>query len=192
MLAATINLLINPAFSLMPILVTKHFGGQAVQLGWMNSAWGAGAVLGGLTLSVWGGFRRRIYTTVTGLIGMGAGILVVGLAPPSAFWVAWGGLLLAGFMNPIANGPFFAILQDVVAPEVQGRVFTVIGSLSAAASPLGMAIAGPVADRLGVQVWFMTGGAAALLMGAVMPLIPSIMRLEEHSGPERALSASTP
>ena len=77
MVATVLNLLVNPAFSLMPILVTRHFGGQVVQLGWMSSAWGAGVVLGGLTLSVWGGFRRRIYTSLLGLLGMGAGILVV-------------------------------------------------------------------------------------------------------------------
>ncbi|MCU0500205.1 MAG: MFS transporter, partial [Anaerolineae bacterium] len=78
-MAAVINFLLNPAFSLMPILVTKHFGGQALQLGWIDAMWGLGVVLGGLTLSVWGGFRRRILTTLVGLIGMGIGTLMIGL-----------------------------------------------------------------------------------------------------------------
>ena len=53
------------------------------------------------------------------------------------------GVLLAGLMNPLVNGPFVAIIQYAVPPELQGRVFAVIGSVAGAASPLGMAIAGP-------------------------------------------------
>ena len=182
LIAVFINLLVNPGFSLMPILVTRHFGGDAVQLAWMNSAWGVGVVAGGLTLSVWGGFRRRIHTSLLGLLGMGIGVLTIGFVPPTAFGLGLFGMFLAGFMNPITNGPFFAILQDVVVPEMQGRVFTAIMSISAGASPLGMAIAGPVADRLGVQVWFIAGGIVALVMGLSMAFIPAVMHLEDQDG----------
>ena len=178
--ATVLNLFVNPGFALVPILVTRHFGGDVLQLGWMNAAWGVGVVLGGLTLSVWGGFRRKVVTSLLGMFGMSAGILAVGLAPAAAFWLAWGGMFLAGFMNPIVNGPFFAILQDVVDPEMQGRVFTVIGSLSAAASPLGMAFAGPAADRWGVQLWFILGGTVSLLMGIGLPFVHAVMHLEDH------------
>ena len=181
-MATVINFLFNPAFSLMPILVTKHFGGQAMQLAWIDSAWGIGVVVGGLTLSVWGGFRRRILTTLVGLVGMGLGTLVIGLSPATAFELALAGMLLAGFMNPITNGPTFAVIQSVVAPEMQGRVFTVIGSLTAAMSPLGMAIAGPVADAFGVQVWFVMGGVVCVLMGLSAFFIPAIVHLEDGRG----------
>jgi hypothetical protein len=33
-----INFVLNPAMSLMPLLVTQHFGGGAFQLGWLESA----------------------------------------------------------------------------------------------------------------------------------------------------------
>jgi DHA3 family macrolide efflux protein-like MFS transporter len=70
-------------------------------------------------------------------------------------------------------------LQDVVAPEIQGRVFTVISSVSGMAAPLGMAIAGPVADAFGVQLWFLVGGIASVLMGVSLRMIPAIMHLED-------------
>ncbi|MBN1877074.1 MAG: MFS transporter [Anaerolineae bacterium] len=180
MLVATLlNLTINPAMSLMPILVTKYFGGDVLQLGWLESAWGIGVIGGGVLLSVWGGFHRKIVTSMIGLIGAAVGFIVVGLTPPSLFWMAWVGMLLAGFMNPIINGPFFAILQDAVPSELQGRVFTVTMSIAAAASPLGMAIAGPISDWLGVQVWFLIGGITWLMATLVMGLIPAVMHLEE-------------
>ena len=45
--AMIINFVSVPAFSLMPILVTQHFGGGAIQLGWLESSWGIGVVAGG-------------------------------------------------------------------------------------------------------------------------------------------------
>jgi len=179
LMATLINLLLNPAFSLLPILVQKHFGGEALQLGWMQSAWGIGVILGGLLLSVWGGFKRRIATSLTGVIGMGVGTLMIGMLPSTAFGMASGAMFFVGVTNVLANGPVNAIMQDVVDPNMQGRVFTLVGSMCSAMSPLGMALAGPVADALGVTTWFIIGGVACLLMGAIALMIPSVMNLEE-------------
>ncbi|MBN2389407.1 MAG: MFS transporter [Anaerolineae bacterium] len=181
LMATVLNMMANPGFSLLPILVKTHFAGDALQLGWLNSSWGIGLIAGGLTLSVWGGFRRKIYTSLTGLVGMGLGWSVIGIASPAGFWLACAGMLFAGFMNPITNAPLLAILQSAVAPEIQGRVFTAVGSMAGAASLLGMAIAGPVADRLGVQVWFLAAGVISILMGVTMRSIPAVMRLEDDA-----------
>jgi DHA3 family macrolide efflux protein-like MFS transporter len=182
-MASLINLLVNPAFSLLPIMVTDHFGGGAPQLAWLQSAWGIGMVVGGVALGVWGGLKRRVATGLLALALQGLGITVVGLSPASALVPALGALFFAGFMNPIVNGSLFAVLQAVVPPEMQGRVFTLALSGSAAMSPLGMAIAGPVADALGVQVWFLIGGVATLLMGAGAFFVPAIMRIEDRVVP---------
>lgn len=179
-MASVINLLLTPASSLMPLLVTDHFGGQALELSWLESAWGIGVVVGGLVLGAWGGFRRRILTSLMGLIGVGAGFLLVGLVPPSAFSLAIVGILLAGAMNPISNGPIFSIVQAGVEPGMQGRVFTLLESMATAATPLGMIIAGPVADALGVRVWYVVGGVACVLVGVGGFLVPAIVHLEDH------------
>ena len=188
LMATVLNMTINPGFSLMPILVNKHFLAGALELGWLNSAWGLGVVAGGLTMSVWGGFKRKVDTSIFGLFGMGVGVILVGIAPQHGFWLAWAGMLLAGFMNPMVNAPFMAILQSAVAPEIQGRVFTAVGSLAGLASPLGMAIAGPVADWAGVQVWFLVGGIISLLMGGTMRLIPAVMQLEDEAAQREKLN----
>jgi DHA3 family macrolide efflux protein-like MFS transporter len=57
-------------------------------------------------------------------------------------------LTFSGMTNPIVNGPFGALLQDVVAPELPGRASTVLGSMTALAVPLGLAIGGPLSDWL--------------------------------------------
>lgn len=184
LVSACINLLLTPAFALIPILVTRCFEGGALEVAWLNMSFGVGVVLGGLLLSIWGGFRRKIYTSLVGLVGLGIGALVVGLAPGWLLLMAIIGTGIIGITNPITNGPFFAIMQTVVTPSLQGRVFTVIGSVSGGMAPLGLAIAGPVADRFGVQLWYMVGGLTCLLMAVVILFSPAMMRLEDgHSQP---------
>jgi len=179
LLAMVINFVVNPAFALMPLLVTRHFGGEALQLGTLQSGYGIGMVLGGLLLSTWGGFRRRILTSLCGLVAAGVAIAGVGLAPSDLFVMAIVSMFLAGLMNPLINGPLFAILQSVVTPAMQGRVFTLVGSLATAMMPLSLAVAGPVSDLIGVRVWFILGGTTLALLGAGAFLIPAILRLEE-------------
>jgi len=191
-LAALISFLIVPAFSLVPVLVTRHYGGQALELGWINSAWGIGSLLGGLALSAWGGFRRRIVTSLVGLMGIGAGMLVVGFSPAPGLWLGLSGMFVAGFMMPIANGPFMAAIQTVVAPGMQGRVFTLLGSASSLMAPLSLAIAGPVADAFGVQVWYIVGGVASLVIGAGSFMVRPLMGIEDGARGSTPVSAAQP
>jgi DHA3 family macrolide efflux protein-like MFS transporter len=183
-MATLLNFSVSPAMSLIPILITNHFGGQAAQLGWMNSAWGAGLVVGGLALSAWGGFRRRIVTMLLGIIGLGVGVLLVGLAPATAFPLALGGMFFGAVMNSLCNGSAFALLQKVVVPEMQGRVFTVVMSLCNAVTPLSMAIAGPAADALGVRALYIIAGVSQLAIGLGAFLVPTIMHLEDSPSPQ--------
>lgn len=174
-IAMIINFVIDPGFALLPLLVTRHFGGGALELGWLEAAWGVGMLAGGLLLSVWGGFRRRVYTSLSAMVVGGLAIAIVGLVPSTGFPVAMAALFVAGAMNPLLNGPLFAILQASVAPDMQGRVFTLLGSLAMAMMPLSLAVAGPLTDVVGVRPWYLVGGAIFALVGlasfAVRPLI---------------------
>jgi DHA3 family macrolide efflux protein-like MFS transporter len=137
-------------------------------------------LLGGALLSVWGGFRRRIATAILGLLGIGVSTLFVGLMPATAFWFGVAGLSVVALMIALTNGPVFALLQALVPPEMQARVFTVVQSVSAAMAPLGMAVAGPVADVYGVRVWYIVGGIACALIGAIYRFVPAVTQLEDR------------
>jgi DHA3 family macrolide efflux protein-like MFS transporter len=184
-MATMINFLLNPGGALLPLLVKDHFGGSAWHLGAMESAWSVGIIGGGLLLSAWGGFQRKIVTSMIGLIFMGMGPLMIGLAPGDLFWLAVGGQVVSGLFNPMVNGPLFAVLQERIAPEMQGRVFTLVSSMSGAMSPLGLALAAPVAEAFGVQSWFVIGGAACMLMGIVALMIPAVVGIESMPIPVR-------
>jgi DHA3 family macrolide efflux protein-like MFS transporter len=176
--AAMLNFLLSPAFSLFPLLVKDHFGGGALQLGWANSTFGIGVILGGVVLGAWGGFKRRIDTSLMGVMGIGVGTLIMGLSPGNLFFLALAAMLLTGISQPIANGALGAILQATVEPEYQGRVFTLLGSIAGAMTPIGLAIAGPLSDWLGIQTWFILGGVFCIVMGLLMRTIPAVVNVE--------------
>ncbi|MBN1303538.1 MAG: MFS transporter [Anaerolineales bacterium] len=180
-LAIIVNFLLSPAGALSPILVTRHFGGGAIELGWLESSWGFGVIAGGLLLSVWGGFKKKIITSLLGIIGIGLGILVVGLAPANLFSLAIIGLFISGSMNPIANGPLMALLQTKVRPDMQGRVMALTMSAASAMMPISLMIAGPISDRLGIRVWYWFGGVTCLLIGMAAFFVPAIINIENKN-----------
>jgi len=179
-MATLINFLLTPTSALMPLLVTKHFGLGALEFGLMDSAWGFGVIIGGLVLSAWGGFKRKVVTSMMGITGIGLGIIVVGFTPSNMYWLAIAAMAFTGIMNPITNGPLFALVQSTVKPEMQGRVMALIISAATAMSPLSLMVAGPVSDAIGIRIWFWLGGVLCLFMGVGAFFVPAIMNVESN------------
>jgi MFS transporter, DHA3 family, macrolide efflux protein len=180
-MALVLNFLFSPTGALLPILVTKHFGGGVLQLASLDSAAGIGIVAGGMALGIWGGFRRRILTTLTALIGLSLSFGLMGLLPANAFWIAVGAMFVASAMQVLTNGPIMALLQATVAPEMQGRVFSLVTALASAMAPIGLLVAGPLADALGVRTWYVVAGSVGVLLGVVGFFIPGLMHLEDQA-----------
>jgi len=190
--ALLVNLLLTPAMSLLPILVTSHFRGEALQLAWLQAGMGVGIVCGGLLLSVWGGFKRRIYTTIMGLVGLGLGVLLVSLTPSGLLPLAVGGLFIIGSMLSLANGPLSAILQATVAPAMQGRIFMLFGSLSSLIAPLGLVIAGPFSEQVGVRAWFFAAGITTLAVGVASAFSRTLLSVEDSAVEQVPTPAGAP
>ncbi|MEJ2412470.1 MAG: MFS transporter, partial [Anaerolineales bacterium] len=178
-MALFINMVVGPAFALLPLLVREHFNGGALQLGWFESAFGIGAVVGGLLLGVWGGFKKKIHTSLMGLIGLAVGLGVIGFAAENMMIPAIGGILLVGIMISLINGPINAVLQSVVDPAMQGRVFTLVGSLASAMSPLGLIIAGPLSETVSIQIWYILGALLNVGFGVGGFFSKALMSLED-------------
>lgn len=186
LIGAVLNFMLAPAGALMPLMVTQHFNRGVWELSLLESAMGIGIVAGGLTLGVWGGFKSKITTSLLGVIGLGLGVLVFGLAPANVFWIAVAGMAVLGFMNPIANGPLQAIMQSKVPPEMQGRVMGLMGSICMMMMPLSLLISAPVAELLGLRVWYWLGGGLVMIIGAAAFLVPSVIALDRS---QRELSS---
>ena len=92
-------------------------------LGLLLTIGGIGFLIGSLTMSVWGGPRRRILGILGANLLMGSALFLAGF-PPRA-WIIGVAVFLFFFSSPITNGCSQAIWQVKTAPDVQGRVFAV-------------------------------------------------------------------
>jgi DHA3 family macrolide efflux protein-like MFS transporter len=193
LLAVSINFLLAPMNSFMPLMVTRIFNGGALQLGWSDSLFGVGVIIGGIILTAWGGFKKRIITTLVGIMGIGVAVIVAGSAPSSLYPMFLAGFFILGFTEVITNGPLIAILQSNVDPEKQGRVMTLMTSGASAMSPISLLVAAPIADRLGIRVWYIGGGILCVAMAAIAFFIKPLVEIEKNrkSSPQEAENGSS-
>lgn len=179
--AALLNFFIAPTFSLLPLLVRTHYVGGAVELAGIESAFGIGAIAGGVLLGVWGGFKNRIHNIAASIFCIGLGSLTIGLLPPTGYWISITAMGFVGFALPFANGTLGAIMQSAVDPAMQGRVFTTMGSVSTAMIPIGYALAGPLSDRFGILIWFVVTGIVFLLIASLQAFLPALAQLDSRA-----------
>jgi DHA3 family macrolide efflux protein-like MFS transporter len=191
-LAMVINFFFSATEPLTPLLIINHFKGGASQLASWLSLFSVGMLLGGLILGVWGGFKRKIVTALTGLIVMGVLTFGIGILPSNMFI---GGLILNtafGLVIPIVNGSIGATLQSSIKPDMQGRVFAFIQSIAMLVSPLALIIAGPFADKFGIQPWFVIAGCICAAMGALGFFFPEVIGIETTTREESLNAAAEP
>jgi MFS family permease len=128
-------------------MILARTGNSELILGTVQSAMGVGGLVGGLVMTAWGGPRRRIHGVLLGFIGSNLlGMAPLGLGQNVVIWSIAAFLML--FFMPIINGSNQALWQAKVAPDVQGRVFATRRLIAQVSGPLGMLIAGPLADRV--------------------------------------------
>jgi DHA3 family macrolide efflux protein-like MFS transporter len=180
--AAVINLFVVPAFALLPLLVLEELRGDVGTQAGLTAAVGVGVIGGGLALGVWGGFRSRVRTALAAIVGLGVAMLVLGATPAGLVPLAVVAMLGVGVFSAVANGCMAAAFQATVAPEYQGRVFTLMASAAAAMTPLGLLLAAPIADHAGVRAWYLAGGLVCATMGAAAFLVRPILEMEGQPG----------
>ncbi|MDD1772227.1 MAG: MFS transporter [Methanomassiliicoccales archaeon] len=175
------NLLLSPAFSLLPLLIIDHFGKGAVEYALIESLAGIGMLAGGVALGIWGGFQKKIVTMLSFTVFLSVGIIAIGFTPSDMLLAAYLFSLVIGFSLSLLNGSMMAMMQRSVPFAMQGRVFALISAGATAMMPIGLLLAGPVADAIGVQSWFIIAGVPMLILSICYFFIPSVMSLESNT-----------
>jgi len=157
-------------FSLMAPMILSRTGDDTVVLGTIQSAFGVGGVVGGLALSAWGGFKRRVHGVLGGMILSSIlGTLMMGLGRSAPLWI-FAAFFTVAFL-PLINGSNQAIWQSKVPPEMQGRVFSARALIAQVSAPVATGIAGPLADGF-LLPGMMEGGSLAPLFGWLVGVGP--------------------
>jgi len=131
-------------FSPMILLRTNN---NSATLGAAQSAFAVGGVVGGLVVSAWGGFKRRIRGMLLGWSLFAIfGMVVFGLGRNLYVWIP--ALVLASMTFPLTQSASNSIWQAKVAPDLQGRVFSARRLIAWLVDPIMPVIAGAMADYI--------------------------------------------
>jgi MFS family permease len=138
------NLFFGIAFTLLAPMILSRTGNDTLMLGSVQTAGAIGGVIGGVIMSAWGGFKRRVHGVLGGWAISGIGLVIVGLNGGLPIWIV--GMVIAALVSPLVNASNQAIWQAKVAPDVQGRVFSARRLIAWLTNPISPIIAGAMAD----------------------------------------------
>jgi DHA3 family macrolide efflux protein-like MFS transporter len=138
------NLCLGIAFTVLAPMILLRTGNDSVSLGLVQSAGAIGGIVGGVLMSAWGGFKRRVHGVLAGWIVSSFFFALVGVGTWIPLWVAM--TALSSFFGPLINGSNQAIWQSKVAPDVQGRVFSARRLIAWFTNPISPLIAGLLGD----------------------------------------------
>ena len=160
------NLIFSISFTILSPMILARTANNEVALGTVRSVMGLGGVAGGLLLSAWGGPKRKIHGVLLGMaISSVTGTILLGIGQDLAIWSL--GAFFSTFLMPIINGSSQAIWQAKVAPDVQGRVFSVRRLIAQVSAPLAILLSGPLADHV-FEPAMMAGGSLINRFGSLV------------------------
>ena len=159
------NLIKSTLFSLVPAMILARSGNNTAFLATIQTASGVGGITGAITLSIWGGWKCRIQGLLLCALLAQLSFLVFSLG-----WVLWvwsGAAFAAAFFVNLMIGFNQAIWLSKVAPDIQGRVFASRFLIAQITTPLGLSIAGPLADYI-FEPAMMPSGSLARIFGGLL------------------------
>ena len=148
--------IMNPLFT--PLVLDNW---KADVLGLLSTIWGVGMVVGTLIMSAWGGGKRKVYTLLSAALVASLFLTGVSLRASIPLLAVCG----FGFMFavPFLDGSSQAIWQIKVAPDVQGRVFSVRRTVAWMGQIVAPLFAAPLADYIFRPAMSASGALAPIL-----------------------------
>jgi len=160
------NLFATTGNVLIAALVLARTAGDQLVLSGVEAILSAGAVVGGVVISAWGGPRHKVRGALIAMALCGLfGRVLFGLGRGLVTWIP--GAFFVFFFITILNGCLAPVWLSKVPPDVQGRVMSARITLSRAMIPVGTLIAGPLAEQV-FEPAMMPGGLLVPLFGRLV------------------------
>jgi MFS family permease len=174
------NMLDSVATVALPVYAREIYG-TPWSLGLMIGIAGAGSVLGAVAFSAVGERHSRRAVFTWGFAGATLWYPVAALFPP--LWV----MLAARGVSGITTGPINPVIDTVFLEQVpdgmRGRVFGVGNAAAWIAMPLGVLVAGPAIETVGLRLTLLVTGAIYAGVAALTIWAPSLADLDRSAVP---------
>jgi predicted MFS family arabinose efflux permease len=164
LISAALNVLFNASFGVgVPVLANTRFPEGAAAVGVINSAFGAGALVGVLLAAVIK--TKRLGVTILSLIGVAGALMIAFGAAPTLPVAAVIGVVM-GVLVGYVNIGMTAWLQKRIDQAVMGRVMSLVMLSTYGLTPIGSALAGAVVELSPVAL-FAGSGIGVLVVCAL-------------------------
>jgi MFS family permease len=158
------NLFSGIGFTIFSPMILARTDQNSLIFGSVQTAGAVGGIIGGLMMSAWGGFKRRVNGVLLGWLFFGLYFAFFGMATDLTMWIPL--MVMVSVTGPIINTSNQAIWQSKVAPDVQGRVFSARRLIAWFTQPIAPIIAGTLADFV-MEPAMMTNTTLATVFGSV-------------------------
>jgi DHA3 family macrolide efflux protein-like MFS transporter len=167
---AIVFLLIVAPSNLSPLMLVRNFGTEIWKLTVLELSFGIGMAIGGALIAALANKLDRIGTIIVSSVAFGILAIIMGFTTNLILFFSL--FFVIGLIVPAFSTSAMTLLQETVEPERQGRVFGFVGIVIAVAMPLGMAVLGPLADVVSVELLLIVTGAATVVIATVAVLLP--------------------
>ncbi len=147
-------------FRSYPLMTSDYFHASA----WHGSAVEVLYAVGMMTAAFLFGsiikVKRHLLFSYFGLLGIGIVSAIGGVLPPK-MWAWFIFAIICGIMGAFGNVhsiPLIAYMQTTIPAEKMGRAFALIALAASLSMPLGLLISSPIAEKVGVNIWFLISG----------------------------------
>lgn len=145
-------------------MILARSGNNTAIFASVHSATAIGGAIGGILLSIWGGFKRRIHGLLLGTILTFASAIAFGLSSLPPLWLIT--TFFAALFWPIIGSSEQSIWLAKIPSEIQGRVFAARFLMTQVPVLIALGMTGILADRV-FEPAMMPGGSLAPLLGGL-------------------------
>ncbi len=167
--AAICMIFYMPLSSFLPLMTSSYFRATVWHASVVQFGYAGGMMLCSVLAGAYGIQKDKLLIAHIGLLGIGLSTFFCGILPNNSmgFWAFAVLCTIIGASGNLYNIPYIAYMQETIPHELQGRAFSIMNSLMSATMPLGLVIAGPVAEVLGVKSWFFISGIAFIIITTI-------------------------
>lgn len=171
---------IMPVAIMFPLLTTGHYGGDKWEISIIEIIWGVGMLIGGSVIGLQRVMLSKVILINSMHIILGLTFVLSGWFPAS--WFYWFVFVtgIGGITMSIFSAAFMTTIQEEVAPDKLGRVFSLYFSMAILPSLVGLLYTGFIAEIIGISNAFLLSGAIVMLVGIVSFFTPPVMQLGNH------------
>lgn len=173
-----ICIIFMPIASMYPLITKNYFGLEAIHVSIVEVLFSIGMLVGGIAMAKEVGFRKKQYTILVAMLIFAVALIASGLIPNSMFWMFVFLTFVMGSMGPFFEGLYTVILQTKIEPQKQGRVFSIVMSFMQLATPIGLFLVAPIAEKIGVEKMFVISGIL-MIVASMVTLSLKTIRNEE-------------